>query len=143
MSPVALTLNLALGALLIGAMILGLRLERRLKALREGHLGFAKAVSELDQASRRTEASLAELKDTAEDTRLVLASRIDTARVLSERLTGLIAEAETKLEALAKQPAAPARPMLLRQVERTEGMGMRTMASAAADSTLSSASRST
>jgi hypothetical protein len=107
MSPVALTLNLALGALLIGALLMGLRLDRRLKALRDSHGGFAKAVSELDQAALRTEAGLAELKATAQLARTDLAERIDMAQRLSERLAKLIVDAEEKTAELARHPLAP------------------------------------
>jgi hypothetical protein len=121
MSLVALTLNVALGFLLVCAMMLGLRLDRRLRALRESHLGFAKAVSELDQASLRTQAGLNELKATAEGVRADLAEQLDNARLLSERLVKLTAEADVQAQALAKaRAAAPslaslaaARPSLL------------------------------
>ena len=116
MSPVALILNLALGALLIGAMMLGQRLDKRLRALRESHSSFAKAVSELDQAADRTHQGLAELKAAAEDARSVLAGRIDAAHALSDRLSKLVSEAEAKTEALSRIHAQikPPRPILLR-----------------------------
>ena len=120
MSLVALILNLTLGALLVGAIILGQRLDRRLRALRASHNSFAKAVSELDQAAVRTQDGLTELKAAAEDARTALAERIDTARALSERLDKQIADAEAKAEFLAKSHAAikAPRPILLRtQVE--------------------------
>ena len=106
MSLVALTLNLTLGVLLVCAMMLGLRLDRRLRALRESHLGFAKAVSELDQASLRTQAGLAELKATAEGVRADLTEQLQNARVLSERLVKLTGEADDKAQALSKARAA-------------------------------------
>jgi hypothetical protein len=122
MSPIALILNLTLGALLLGAMILGQRLDRRLRALRESHNSFAKAVAELDQAARRTQDGLNELKATAEDARTALADRIDSAREWSERMTKLTVEAQAKTEALERinaQVKAP-RPILLRASQQTE-----------------------
>ena len=95
MSLVALTLNLTLGVLLVGAMMLGLRLDRRLRALRESHLSFAKAVSELDQASLRTQAGLNELKATAEGVRAELTEQLTNARGLAERLVKLTGEASS------------------------------------------------
>ncbi len=106
MSLVALILNLSLGVLLACAMMLGLRLDRRLRALRESHLGFAKAVSELDQASLRTQAGLAELKATAEGVRADLDQQLNNARMLSERLVKLTGEADAKAQALTKARAA-------------------------------------
>lgn len=123
MSPVALTLNLTLGVLLIGAMILGQRLDRRLKALRASHNSFAKAVSELDQAALRTQAGLNDLKAAAEDARSELAERIDAARALSDRLGRLIGEADAKVDALGHAQAAikAPRPILLRSIAEAEG----------------------
>ena len=108
MSLVALTLNLTLGVLLAGAMMLGLRLDRRLRALRESHQSFAKAVSELDQAALRTQAGLNELRDTAESVRSDLAARIDSARTLSDLLIKLTNEADAKADALSKAQVAAA-----------------------------------
>lgn len=51
MSVVALAMNGFLAVLLIAALIFGWRLERRLKALRDSHEGFAKAVADLDPVS--------------------------------------------------------------------------------------------
>ncbi len=116
MSPIALILNLALGALLVGAIILGQRLDKRLRALRDSHNSFAKAVSELDYAAQRTQEGLNELKRTAEAARTELAEHIDEARTLSARLLKLSAEAQSKTEALERlnaQVKAP-RPILLR-----------------------------
>jgi len=125
MSLVALTLNLTLGVLLVGAMMLGLRLDRRLRALRESHLSFAKAVSELDQASLRTQAGLNELKATAEGVRAELTEQLTNARGLAERLVKLTGEADAKAQALIKaRAAAPslasARPSLLGKVAEVQ-----------------------
>ena len=123
MSPVALILNLALGVLLIGAIVLGQRLDKRLRALRESHNSFAKAVSELDYAAQRTQEGLNELKATAERARTDLADRLDEARSLAARLTKLAAEAQSKTEALERihaQVKAP-RPILLRGLGDPKG----------------------
>ena len=48
MSAIAIGLNLMLAGLLAAALMMGFRLNGRLKALRESHEGFAKAVAELD-----------------------------------------------------------------------------------------------
>ena len=74
---IALGLNFILGVMLFCGLIVGLRLERRLKALRNSHVDFAKAVSELDQAAVRTEDSLAKLRSGTEDARGELAARIE------------------------------------------------------------------
>ncbi|MFT4936916.1 MAG: hypothetical protein ACI9LT_003639, partial [Pseudoalteromonas distincta] len=62
MSLVAISMNLLLAVLLAAALIMGWRLNRRLKALRDSHEGFALAVAELDAAARRAEQGLADLR---------------------------------------------------------------------------------
>jgi hypothetical protein len=119
---ISIGLNLILGVLLFCAMIMGARLERRLRTLRQGQLDFAKAVSELDQAAARTESGLASLRASSETARTELASRIDQARLACQRLEQLTADAEKAFnqplplsQALAQaakaspSPASPAR----------------------------------
>jgi hypothetical protein len=120
---ISIGLNLILGMLLTCALILGVRLEKRLRGLRQGHADFAKAVGELDQAAGRTETSLAALRAGTEAAKSELASRIDQARIACQRLEKLSAEAEriadrplplahpvTAPAALATAPSAFARP---------------------------------
>ena len=112
---ISIGLNLILGLLLSCALVLGLRLERRLRGLRQSHTDFAKAVGELDQAAARTESSLAALRAGTEESKDELVSRIDQARIACQRLEKLSADAER----LANQPLAlshalappPARPV--------------------------------
>ena len=104
MSPVALGLDILLVVLLLAALAVGVRLNRRLSALREGHQGFAKAVAELDSAAARAEAGLAHLRAAADETHDQLLTRIETARGLIGRLETASALAERALE----QAAAPA-----------------------------------
>ena len=54
MSIVAIGMNLMLAGLLVVALLMGYRLNARLKALRESHEGFAKAVADLDAAAARS-----------------------------------------------------------------------------------------
>jgi hypothetical protein len=115
---ISIGLNLILGVLLFCALVLGLRLERKLRGLRQSHLDFAKAVNELDQAAARTEHSLAALRAGTEAAKTDIASRIDQARIACQRLEALCADAD---KALAKGTAAAAeRPLALSQpIERT------------------------
>jgi hypothetical protein len=62
MSMTAIALNGLLAVLLLVALMFGVRLERRLKALRDSHEGFAKAVADLDRAAMRAEQGLADLR---------------------------------------------------------------------------------
>lgn len=115
---IAIGLNLILGVLLSCALVLGVRLERRLRGLRESHADFAKAVGELDQAAGRTENSLAALRAGTETAKNEVASRIDQARIACQRLEKLVADADKAATRLASQPLAlldrappPARPV--------------------------------
>lgn len=101
MNPIGAVLDLLLLGLLGWALVLGLKLNGRLKALRDGQEGFAKAVTELDGASRRAEAGLAEIRRAAEETHDALLGRIETAR-------GLLARLEAAAETAARTVPVPA-----------------------------------
>jgi hypothetical protein len=103
---ISIGLNLILGVLLFCALLLGLRLERKLRGLRDSHADFAKAVGELDQAAGRTEQGLAALRAGAETAKTEVASRIDQARIACQRLEKLVADADRAADRLAAQPLA-------------------------------------
>lgn len=113
MSPIAIGLDLLLAGLLVGALMMGWRLNGRLKALRASQLDFAKAVMELDAAAARAEAGLNTLQGAAEEAHDSLLARIDTARALASKLEKAEASAEgaarraeaAAAEAKAAQPA--------------------------------------
>lgn len=86
MSLIALAMNGFLAVLLIAALAFGWRLERRLKALRDSHEGFAKAVAELDQAAARAEQGLADLRAATDEAAETLAVRIERAQALAAQL---------------------------------------------------------
>jgi len=115
---ISIGLNLILGVLLSCALILGLRLERKLRGLKDSHADFAKAVNELDRAAGRTENSLADLRAGTETAKSEVASRIDQARIACQRLEKLVADADKAADRLAAQPLPlidrappPARPV--------------------------------
>ena len=62
MSLIAVGMNLMLAGLLAAALMMGFRLNIRLKHLRDSHDGFARAVAELDVAAARAEQGLADLR---------------------------------------------------------------------------------
>lgn len=86
MSLVAIAMNALLAILLIVALGFGWRLERRLKALRDSHAGFAKAVADLDQAAARAEQGLADLRAATDEASESLADRIERATALAAKL---------------------------------------------------------
>jgi hypothetical protein len=113
MSPIAIVMNLVLGTLLVLALGVGLRLERRLKALREGQANFALAVGDLDRAAQRAERGLAELRLATDEAVDLLAGRIEKARELASRLETFTANAARPMarapaRAPAREPAGPA-----------------------------------
>ena len=104
MSLVAFAMNGFLAVLLIAALAFGWRLERRLKALRDSHEGFAKAVAELDQAAARAEQGLADLRAATDEAAETLAVRIERAQALAAQLDERINRAPP---APASQPDRP------------------------------------
>jgi hypothetical protein len=92
MSLIGIGLNLLLAVLLAAALGMGFRLNRRLKALRDSHDGFAVAVRELDAAAKRAEQGLADLRAATDEAVDTLADRIDKGRALAARLERLTAQ---------------------------------------------------
>lgn len=86
MSMTAIALNGLLAILLLIALAFGVRLERRLKALRDSHEGFAKAVADLDRAAMRAEQGLADLRAATDEAADTLADRISKAQALAGQL---------------------------------------------------------
>ena len=76
--------------LLVAAVGYGVKLERKLKALREGQVAFAQAVGELNAAAGRAESALATLRAAGQETDL-LHDRIIKAREVKQQLETLIA----------------------------------------------------
>lgn len=107
--------------LLVAALGYGVRLERKLSALRAGQQAFASAVTELNTAAGRAETALATLRASGHETDL-LHDRIVKAREVKAQLEGLIArapaapvraviqEAPLELRTLAPRPAPVAAP---------------------------------
>ncbi|MGH7021192.1 MAG: DUF6468 domain-containing protein [Brevundimonas sp.] len=93
--------------LLAAAIGYGIKLEKKLKALRDGQLAFAGAVSELNSAAGRAEQALATLRASGHETDL-LHDRIIKARAVKQELEVLIARAPAGLPARsATQAQAP------------------------------------
>ncbi len=82
-------LDSVLMLLLVAALGYGVRLERKLAALRAGQLAFASAVTELNTAASRAEAALASLRSSGQETDL-LHDRIVKGRALKAELEGVI-----------------------------------------------------
>jgi ABC-type transporter Mla subunit MlaD len=90
MSLIGLAMNLLLAGLLGAALVLGLRLNKRLKGLRDSHDSFAIAVRELNAAAERAEQGLADLRAATDEAVDTLADRIEKGRALAAKLERLI-----------------------------------------------------
>lgn len=120
MTLAAFALNGLLCLLLFAALAVGWRLERRLKALRESHEGFAKAVADLDAAALKAERGLADLRAATDEAAESLAGRIEAARKLALRLDNAMAGAPAELELVRpiREPR-PSRPIAPPMPERS------------------------
>jgi hypothetical protein len=107
MSLIAIGMNLLLAGLLVAAMVVGLRLNKRLKALRDSHDGFAAAVAELNVAAVRAEQGLADLRAATDEATDLLSDRIEKGRQLAAKLEKLISAAPELPRAMAAERAAP------------------------------------
>lgn len=103
--------------LLVAALGYGVRLEKKLAALRAGQQAFASAVTELNAAAGRAEAALASLRASGQETDL-LHDRIIKAREVKAQLESLIARAPVQtaarpaaVESAPATPAVEARPV--------------------------------
>ncbi|MEW5685594.1 MAG: DUF6468 domain-containing protein [Pseudomonadota bacterium] len=107
MSLIAIGMNVLLAGLLIAAMTVGIRLNRRLKALRDSHEGFEVAVRELNVAAVRAEQGLADLRAATDEAVDLLSDRIEKGRALAAKLEKLVASAPELPRAMAaERPAA-------------------------------------
>lgn len=99
MSAIGLILNLVLAGLLLAALGMGVRLNRRLKALRDSQDGFASAVAELNAAAQRAEQGLADLRAATDEATDDLADRIEKGRALAAKLERLVGQAPEHVRA--------------------------------------------
>lgn len=113
MSLIAICMNVLLAGLLVAAMTVGLRLNRRLKALRDSHEGFEAAVRDLNNAAARAEQGLADLRAATDEATDLLSDRIEKGRQLAAKLEKLVSAAPELPRAMAaplERPAPRAMP---------------------------------
>ena len=109
MNAIAFCLDLVLASLLLAALYVGLRLDRKLKALKDSHAGFAGAVAELDAAIVKAQDGLATLKSTANQVETAISDRVQDAKGMTARLdqqTGAAKTAADRLEQLLERYTA-------------------------------------
>jgi hypothetical protein len=118
MNPITIGMDLLLAGLLVAALVMGARLNGRLKALKAGQDGFVQAVGELDAAARRADGALRELRKAGDETHDSLLARIETARALclklekasegAEKAAARAEETALRSPVVATLPMAPA-----------------------------------
>ena len=95
MSLIALGMNGLLALLLLAALGFGVRLDRKLKAVRDGQIAFAQAVADLNLATSRAQSGLADLRAATDEATDNLGGRIARSREAADRLDKLLARAES------------------------------------------------
>lgn len=103
MSYAGIVMDVILMALLIAALMFGVRLDKRLKGLRAAHDSFARAVADLDQAALKAHTALRELHSGTDESQELLHGRIVAARELITRLEAQIARAEKAERDIGRQ----------------------------------------
>ena len=106
-----LILDAVLMLLLVAALAYGMRLEKKLSALRAGQLAFAGAVTELNAAAGRAENALASLRASGEEADM-LHDRILKARAVKQELDALISRAGSNNPSVSGQEARSTSPSL-------------------------------
>ena len=117
--------------LLVAALGYGVRLEKKLSALRAGQQAFASAVTELNAAAGRAEAALANLRASGQETDL-LHDRIVKAREVKAQLESLIARTPVAPTAAVQEVSKPvlvaARPPVAVTAEDERALRMAALA---------------
>ncbi len=103
----SLSLEIALGVLLIAALIYSVRLDRKLHALRDGQSELAKIVSEFHQAASRAEAGVRALKLASEQAGKDLDTQVMRARTLSDELRILTEMGEARATRMTAHSTSP------------------------------------
>jgi hypothetical protein len=124
MTIVALIVDLALAGLLIATIVLAVRLHRRLEGLRGGHEELRALVGGLNDAIRRSQVGILELKMIAEATSGKLQEQVKAARRTTDELSIMVASANNLADRLAQTGASKAtvsRPAEAPPTPRAEG----------------------
>lgn len=111
MTLIGMAMNLTLAGLLLAALVVGIRLNRRLGALRESHDDFETAVRDLNLAAQRAEQGLADLRAATDEATDTLSDRIEKGRALATQLERLISTAPGLPKSVGSDRISPARAM--------------------------------
>ena len=113
--------------LLVAALGYGVRLEKKLTALRTGQQAFASAVADLNAAAGRAESALASLRASGQETDL-LHDRIVKAREVKAQLEALIARAPEMPRPVLREPAIKPAPAAAASADDERALRMAALA---------------
>lgn len=102
MSTMGLILDLGLAGLLVATIVLAVRLHRKLEGLKGGHDELRVLVEGLNEATRRAQAGIIELRMAAEASSARLGNQIEAARKASDELSLLVASANNLADRLVR-----------------------------------------
>lgn len=106
MSIIGLIVDLGLAGLLVATIVLAVRLHRKLEGLKGGHDELRLLVEGLNEATRRAQAGIIELRMAAEATTARLGNQIEAARKASDELSILVASANNLADRLVRAGSA-------------------------------------
>jgi len=92
-------------ALLLVAVVMCWRVDKRLRALKSGQDGVQDSVIALNEATDRARASMAALERATLESGEVLEGRVRDARQLSDELRLMTSKADRTAESIAQRPA--------------------------------------
>lgn len=96
--------------LLLAAAVMCWRVDRRLRALRDGQDGLKDTIGQLNDAVDRARASLSALDRASKDQGAALKAEVDTARRLADELRLLTDDGEARAQRAAARPRRAAGP---------------------------------
>lgn len=111
MTVIGIAMNLILAGLLLAALVVGIRLNRRLAALRDSHQDFETAVRDLNLAAQRAEQGLADLRAATDEATDMLSDRIEKGRALATKLERLVSAAPELPKVFSAERLSPVRAM--------------------------------
>ncbi|MEC9249027.1 MAG: DUF6468 domain-containing protein [Pseudomonadota bacterium] len=91
--------------LLLLAVIMCWRVDRRLNALKTGQDGVRESVIQLNDATDRARAALAALERATKENGEILERRVHDARVLSDELRLMTGKADRTADSMTRRPA--------------------------------------
>lgn len=104
MTLAGLAFEILVCVLLLAAMVACWRVDRRLRALRNGQDGLRETITQLNDAVDRARASLAALDRAAKDGGASLRSEVETARKLADELRFLNENGDARAARMAERP---------------------------------------